>query len=397
MKKNRLALYIFINLIAALFSTAFFDPGHAWSDENPFAGYWQSQNGTIVQITGDRGVLVDTAAESWKKFINQTTIKNIRPRGNHWAAEEWLIATGNTIWVESIWRLKGDKISRFLNVNGKLIETYFLKITEESLPKHHSDNEKTSVSALPPAEQVSPHSFEVAPVAYRFEYEEPSIMSEKGFLYGVMGRYAYNQSAVMIDCSLEFASGSLDYDGSTWGGTPVKADTDDYLFEIRTLLGGNIYQGKNKVTPFIGFGLRYWNDTIQSAGGYEREILYLYSPIGIKLAGPISAKWSWSFSGEYDLFWKGWVTSHLSDADPGFNDPENNQSFGEGFGVRVSFQFRNHLSEKFSWYIEPFFRYWDVEQSDYAILTYYGAPTGLKVYEPENNTLAYGVTVGFGF
>ena len=146
----------------------------------------------------------------------------------------------------------------------------------------------------------------------------------------------------------------------------------------------------------MGFGLRYWNDTAQGSGGYEREILYLYSPIGFKLAGPVSSKWSWGFSGEYDLFWKGWVTSHLSDADPGFNDPENHQSFGDGFGIRFSIQFRHHVSERFSWYIEPFFRYWDVEQSDYAILTYYGTPFDY-VYEPENNTLCYGITVGFGF
>ena len=300
-----------------------FDCNQAWGNENPFAGFWQSENGSI--------------------------------------------------------------------------ETYFVKMNEDSLPQHLSGDEKLSVSASPSNGSTSPHSFEVAPIVFRFEYEEPSVMTEKGFLSGVMARYAYNQGVVMFDCSFEFAAGSLDYDGSTWGGTPVKADTDDYLFEIRTLLGGNIYQGKNKVTPFLGFGLRYWNDTIQASGGYEREILYLYTPIGIKLAGPLSRKWSWGFSGEYDLFWKGWVTSHLSDADPGYNDPENTQSFGDGFGVRVSFQFRNHISTRFSWYIEPFFRYWDVGPSDYAILTYYGAPTGIFVYEPENNTLTYGVTFGFGF
>jgi len=102
------------------------------------------------------------------------------------------------------------------------------------------------------------------------------------------------------------------------------------------------------------------------------------------------------FRFEYDLFWKGWVTSHLSEADPGFNDPENHQGFGEGFGVRFAFQLRNHVTARFAWYLEPFFRYWDVDQSDYAPLTYYGIPIGF-VYEPENNTLAYGLTIGFGF
>jgi len=279
--------------------------------------------------------------------------------------------------------------------NGS-IETYFVKISEVSLRQRSDQNDEAHASATRYGRPTSLHSFEVAPVVFRFEYEEPSVMTEKGFLFGVIGRYAYNQSALMIDCSFEYAAGSLDYDGSTWGGTPVKADTYDNLIEIRTLLGGNIHQGKTKATPFIGFGLRHWNNTIEAPGGYEREILYLYSPIGIKLSGSFSDGWSWSFGGEYDLFWKGWVTSHLSEADPGFNDPENHQGFGEGFGVRFAFQLRNHVTARFAWYLEPFFRYWDVDQSDYAPLTYYGIPIGF-VYEPENNTLAYGLTIGFGF
>jgi hypothetical protein len=177
----------------------------------------------------------------------------------------------------------------------------------------------------------------------------------------------------MIDCSLEFASGSLDYDGRTWGGTPIKTDTDDYLFEIRTLLGGNIYEGNNKVTPFIGFGLRYWNDTIQGAGGYEREILYLYSAVGMKMEGPISDKWSWSFTGEYDLFWKGWVTSHLCIADTGFNDPEYHCGYGTVYGVWFSFSVPFHISEKFSGRSNVF-QNWDVDPVRYAILLSMDAP-----------------------
>ena len=200
----------------------------------------------------------------------------------------------------------------------------------------------------------------------------------------------------MFGLSIEYAAGELDYDGSTWGGTPVSANTEDYILEFRSLIGGNIHKGRSKITPFIGFGVRYWNDTIKGSGGYEREILYYYSPIGVKTVSPLSDSWFWSLNAEYDLFWKGQVKSHLSDADPGFNDPEVNQSFGDGFGIRFSLQFKNKISEKFSWYIEPFFRYWDVGESDTAILALNGVPIGL-VYEPDNNTTSYGLYIGFKF
>ena len=169
-----------------------------------------------------------------------------------------------------------------------------------------------------------------------------------------------------------------------------------HILEFQSLIGGNIHIGKSKVTPFIGFGIRYWNDTIMGAGGYEREILYYYSPIGVQMVSPLSDSWFWSLNAEYDLFWKGQVKSHLSDVDPGFNDPEVNQNFGDGFGIRFSLQFKNKISEKFSWYIEPFFRYWDVGDSDTAILAFNDVPIAL-VYEPENNTTSYGLYIGFEF
>jgi len=249
---------------------------------------------------------------------------------------------------------------------------------------------------VPSAAETSPHSFEVSPLAMRFEYEEPSYMSEKGYLAGVSGRYRFTRSLFMLEVGAEIVGGSLDYKGSTWSGMPVEADTDDYLFELRSLFGGNLRSGGLVITPFAGLGLRYWNDTIRGSGGYEREITYLYSPIGLKFSAPITRGWSLSLAGEYDYFWRGWVVSHLSDANWGYNDPENKQDTGNGYGYRFSFEVKQRISAKFAWYIRSFLRYWDVERSDYAPLIYYGTQTGY-VYEPENNTTAYGVAVGFAF
>ncbi len=294
--------------------------------------------------------------------------------------------------------LKTSEVMRFSS--NRPVRKLYREETDQGIeaPKKSVETEvfdKTAKESMT-SEIISKHSVQIAPVIYRFEYEEPTLMSEKGFMHGVAGKYAYNNRTVMFGLSIEYAAGELDYDGSTWGGTPVSANTEDYILEFRSLIGGNIHKGRSKITPFIGFGVRYWNDTIKGSGGYEREILYYYSPIGVKTVSPLSDSWFWSLNAEYDLFWKGQVKSHLSDADPGFNDPEVNQSFGDGFGIRFSLQFKNKISEKFSWYIEPFFRYWDVGESDTAILALNGVPIGL-VYEPDNNTTSYGLYIGFKF
>lgn len=257
---------------------------------------------------------------------------------------------------------------------------------------------QSEIPKAPPTttdEEVSKHSFEIAPIVFRFEYEEPGLMTEEGIMYGILGRYAYNDDIRMFNFSIEYTTGDLDYNGSTWGGTPVKTDTEDYIVESRALLGGHYRKGKNTTTPFFGFAYRYWNDVTRGGGGYEREITYFYALIGVKTVSPLSKNWTWGVSAEFDLFLKGEVKSHLSDVDQGLNDPKNNLK--NGYGVRFSLQLKSKISGKYPFSIEPFIRYWDFDESDISILTYYGTPTGYYVYEPENNTTSYGLNIAFAF
>ncbi len=246
------------------------------------------------------------------------------------------------------------------------------------------------------AELLPKHSFGIAPVVASFEYEEPGLMSEDGVMYGLFGRYTYYDQDLMFHASLEYTTGDLDYDGSTWGGTPITADTEDYILEFRVLIGGNIGINENVLIPFIGVGYRYWNDDIQASGGYEREATYYYFPIGIQWNRPMATNWTWGLSAEYDMFWKGQVKSHLSDAIPGLSDPKNDQEFLDGYGLRFSLQLKRVLFNNHSVSIEPYIRYWDVDESDTAVVTYYGVPVFIVV-EPANETTCYGLRVVFEY
>ena len=95
---------------------------------------------------------------------------------------------------------------------------------------------------------------------------------------------------IMFNFSIEYTSGDLDYNGSTWGGASVKTDTEDYIVECRALTGRHFHRGKTTITPFFGFAYRYWNDVIEGTGGYEREITYYYSPFGVKT---YTWRWIW--------------------------------------------------------------------------------------------------------
>ncbi len=245
---------------------------------------------------------------------------------------------------------------------------------------------------------VPKHGFELGLETFYFDYEEDGLMEEDGFMYGLIGSYTYHgDNKLMINTSLEFGLGELDYDGQTWEGTPLKGDNDDWIVEWRGLVGYDyVLRGNEVVTSFVGIGYRYWNDDMDFTGGYEREIAYWYSPIGVKTDSSLSDNWTWGISVEYDLFWSGKVKSHLSDIDPGLNDPEVDQDFGDGYGLRFSLHFKRKFTGNYALSIEPFIRYWDIDKSDTDTLTYYGIPIAY-VWEPENDTMSYGCRLNLEF
>jgi hypothetical protein len=224
------------------------------------------------------------------------------------------------------------------------------------------------------------------------DYEEEGLMEEEGWMYGIVGSYIYHgNNKLMFETSLSYVFGEIDYDGQTESGTPLKADTNDWIFEWRGLIGKDYrLRDSGIATPFIGVGYRYWNDDIDASGGYEREIQYWYVPIGVKTIGTLIGNWTWGVSIEYDLFLSGEVKSHISDIHPAFNDPENDQDFEDGYGVGLALQFNRKLSDNYGFSIEPYIRYWDIDESDISTLTEYGIPIAYLV-EPENETTVYGL------
>ena len=125
---NKVLVYLLTIFSGVIINTSVF--GQNQNDENPFIGLWKSKNGSIIKIVGDQGVLISTPSEPWEKFINKVTIKDIRQKENKWIANEWLITNEGDLWVEAVWELFENKIKRFLPLQGKTIETFFIKISE---------------------------------------------------------------------------------------------------------------------------------------------------------------------------------------------------------------------------------------------------------------------------
>jgi hypothetical protein len=238
------------------------------------------------------------------------------------------------------------------------------------------------------------HIVEIAPELYSVVYKEPDVMREKGIMGGISASYAYHNDG-MFKIEGRYFYGNVDYENSG------KIDNiKDYGFEIR-LLGGYDFKPTNTltITPSIGFGYRYLKDDmggrISSIGamGYSREANYYYSPIAIEAVQVINDRWSVGAMLEYDYLWGGVQQTNLKDVDPRLNNLRNDQN--SGYGLRASLVVKRQTGWG-SLAIEPFIRYWRIENSVEQIITQSGTPVAIG-WEPTNNTTEIGLRLGIGF
>ena len=230
------------------------------------------------------------------------------------------------------------------------------------------------------------HSWEVRPELSHIEYEEPEVMQEKGFMYGIGGSYTYHDN-IMMKAEGRYSYGKVDYIDHVNSGTID--NINDYIIECRGLIGRDYsFSYVFIVTPYAGFGYRYLNDDgssmISTTGrhGYERESSYFYSPIGIEANFLLINDWTFGINVEFDIFWKGKQKSHLGEI-AGHEDIENDQD--DGYGVRGSIKLQKSRGN-LDFIIEPFFRYWNIKESEAT-----QDSTGTWWVEPKNNSTEIGI------
>jgi len=248
------------------------------------------------------------------------------------------------------------------------------------------------------AEQLQSQTWEVGAILSKFTYEEPGLMKDESFFYGIEGSYTFrNQKDLMIKAEGRYSYGKVDYEST---GTGTMDGIDDYIFEIKGLVGNDFpVSGKSTITPYIGLSYRYLNDdssgklSSTEASGYERESNYYYIPIGMEIVTELESGWIFGLLLEYDYFLKGKQISHRSDAAPGLNDIENDQNNGYGFRGSMRFLWKDEHKESV---IEPFIRYWDIDESKRVIITYNGSPYAYG-YEPANESTEIGLDITIRF
>ncbi|PAF42476.1 hypothetical protein [Helicobacter sp. 11S02596-1] len=238
-----------------------------------------------------------------------------------------------------------------------------------------------------------------------YTYKEPDVMSIAGpmAVFGAMGGLKIN-SFIKSDLEVYYATdmGKNIYDGSVVykdGRTeplkaPLKAPSKDYYLGGVYRAGLTILKGDNGEEYFgiyTGLGYRYLQNQVQSKAAYLREQSYVYLPFGVRISVPLSKDFVLKANGELRAMIFGNNTSHFRDIGRD-NDLHFIQTSGTGVRLGGGVAFGN----KNAFFIQAVFDYWSIAKSDVKPAYVGGKVDGYYV-EPENNTIAYGVEIGFAF
>lgn len=300
----------------------------------------------------------------------------------------------------------------------KYTPNYFSQSSTQKYFSQQDDEE----SGLP-----KKHSFEIGLEYSDYKYREPHMdhpIKNQGKKQGISAKYTRNSvtsSEVTADdptfASLEFRymTGKVDYDG-WWssfepngsGGyeqvfTPLQIkDEKDFYMEFAFKFG-RYYQltSSSKLWPYIGVGYRWLKngkdeykelDNGQYGFIYQRTSHYFYAPLGANLAWDMSDTFCLTLNAEFDWLLRGLQNSHTSEEFSQRSSIKQNK----GYGLRTSIKLDTDLG-KWGIFIEPFWRYWKIQNSDKEWWYDQAGNPVLYLQEPFNTTREYGLRAGVTF
>jgi tetratricopeptide (TPR) repeat protein len=237
-----------------------------------------------------------------------------------------------------------------------------------------------------------PHRFEIAFSYSQFDYKEdfqpPLKSTEMGWIPQVRLGYSYvADDQIYFRAFGEFSlfDDHTDYDGSTMGGVPVKAETRNDFARLETNFGYT-FKGSLPVsiTPYTGLGYRYWKRDI----GYNETYSWWYLPVGVKFLYPLNQKFSVGLNASVNVMFEGWMTiSYKNDVLANTTVQLGNRL---GYLVELPLSWRPRVNWAFT--VTPWYEYSEIGESPWEPLYYTnGTYTGFVVQEPSSRTNQYGI------
>jgi hypothetical protein len=246
-------------------------------------------------------------------------------------------------------------------------------------------------------------SITVGPSLLSFRYQEFNqddrlINKETGILSGVTGGIGYTQSKWHALLAGSYNAGTVDYEGQSQAGTPLKSRSDAKILDGYAILRRQFKVKTRPLAPYGGVGYHYWRRNIhpttigtgQTINGLLEYYDWIYWLLGINT----QILQSEADELTVDLRFMRMQDSNLEVDFMGLNDFDNARlNLGEAWGSRVSLSWQKCIGSGSLLIVEPYVEFVDINRSAPVRATINDNPTPSTITEPRSETHNFGLNL----
>lgn len=237
----------------------------------------------------------------------------------------------------------------------------------------------------------------------RFDYAEYDdsntfLDGETGFIPGVVLKYKSDHGQQYSEWVGKLYSNSINYDGQTQGGSPLKTKSGAIIFDTHYKLGFHLSPQQDH-RAYLGVGFRYWYRNIRPGydingnpvAGLLEHYYWFYSVLGYATDFVINDTYNIGF----DIRHTRMLNAKMDVDFLGYNNYDNTQvNLGNRSGWRIAIPVKIKTGRQ-SLTVSPYYEMIDIGRSNNVRVTSNGIATASVIYEPRSETRNVGIEVSW--
>jgi hypothetical protein len=258
------------------------------------------------------------------------------------------------------------------------------------------------------ASMADPAEYQFGGGLIKFEYTEYDdnnvfLDGETGFIPGIVLKRKQNHRRLYTEIAGQLNGNTIEYDGQTQSGTPLKTDSDAIIMDTHFKLGVHFSAARNH-GPYLGIGYRYWFRNIRSGydingnpvAGLLEQYHWNYGLLGYAANFNVSENVNLGFDLRHTQMINGKMDINFLDY-CGYDDAQvdlGNES-GTRFAMPIQIKLTRH-----SLIVAPYYEIIDIGKSNMVALTRNGSLVDCNLdgffdgaLEPRSETRNVGINV----
>ena len=230
------------------------------------------------------------------------------------------------------------------------------------------------------------------------EYDDNNVFldGESGFIPGVLHKLKLDSKKSYTEFVGNFYANTIEYDGQTQGGTPLKTKSDAVIVDAHVKFGMRLSQAQNH-GPYAGLGFRYWLRNIRSGydvngnpvAGLLEQYHWNYVLLGYTGNFHVSENFMLGFDIRHTHMFNGKMDVNFL----GYKNYDNTQvNLGNRAGLRFALPFQTKIRNH-GLIVSPYYEIIDIGKSNSVRVTSDGVPINVTIHEPRSETRNVGIEI----